>query len=162
MDLPAELAFERVTAPTPDFVALLDALDRDLTGPYAPEQRHALPLDRLFQPQIRIFLARLRGAAVACGGIAFLEGYAELKRMYAAPAVRGTGVARALLQHLEAEARDGGASLLRIETGRHQLAALKFYVRAGYRACGPFGPYAEMPPKAIETSLFYEKSIPRD
>lgn len=155
-----DLAFDRVAAPTPEVVALLEALDRDLGGAYEPEQRHALPLDRLFQPHIRFFLARLRGAAVACGGIAFLDGYAELKRMYAAPAVRGTGVAKALLQRLEAEARDAGTGLLRIETGCHQLAALRFYEAAGYRACGPFGPYAEMPAAAIETSRFYEKVLP--
>jgi putative acetyltransferase len=97
--------------------------------------------------------------AVACGGIAFLDGYGELKRMYSRPAVRGRGVAKALLHRLEAEAREAGLSLLRIETGIYQKESLRFYEGAGYRRRGPFGPYAQMPPQAIETSLFYEKRV---
>jgi hypothetical protein len=62
-------------------------------------------------------------------------------------------------RRLEAEARAAGAALLRIETGLYQAEALRFYEAAGFRRCGPFGPYADMPPHAIETSLFYEKAI---
>ncbi len=96
---------------------------------------------------------------MACGGVAFCDGYAEVKRMYSKPSVRGRGVAKALLRRLEAEARAAGATLLRIETGLYQLEALRFYEGAGFRRRGPFGPYAELPPRAIELSLFYEKSV---
>jgi putative acetyltransferase len=98
---------------------------------------------------------------VACGGVAFYDGYAELKRMYSRPSVRGRGVAKALLRRLEAEARAAGATLLRIETGVYQQEALRFYEGAGFRRCGAFGPYADMPPRAIELSLFYEKEMPK-
>jgi putative acetyltransferase len=84
-------------------------------------------------------MARVDGAAVACGGIGFYDGYAELKRMYAQPSVRGTGVAKALLQQLEAEARDAGLAMIRIETGNLQDAAMRFYERTGYTQCGAFG-----------------------
>ena len=153
------LTIERVKAPTPEVVALLDELNAALAGPYSQEQRHALPVDRLFQPNIRFFIVRLDGEAVACGGIGFYDGFAELKRMYSKPVVRGRGVAKALLARLETEARDAGVGLLRIETGIYQDEAVRFYEGAGYRRRGPFGPYAEMTPKAIETSLFYEKSV---
>jgi putative acetyltransferase len=152
------VSLEQATAPTPEIIELLGALNQALDG-YAPEQRHALSVDQLFRPNIRFFVARVNGAAVACGGIGFYEGYAELKRMYAKPEVRGHGVARALLARLEAEAREASVPFLRIETGCLQHEALKFYERAGYRRCGPFGPYAEMPPIAIETSIFYEKPV---
>ena len=138
---------------------LLAELDAVLAGPYAADQRHALSIEKLFQPDVRFFVARLEGVAVACGGVAFCDGYAELKRMYSKPAVRGRGVAKALLRRLEAEARAAGATLLRIETGVFQQEALRFYESAGFRRCGPFGPYAEMPPRAIELSLFYEKPM---
>lgn len=153
------ISIELVKAATPEAIALLEDLDAALAGPYSQEQRHALPVDRLFQPSIRFFVVRLEGEAVACGGIAFLDGYAELKRMYSKPVVRGRGVAKALLAHLEAEAREANAAVLRIETGIYQQEAIRFYERAGYRRRGPFGPYAEMTPKAIETSLFYEKVV---
>src|SRR5262249_44393685 len=111
------------------------------------------------QPDVRFFVARVDGAAVACGGIGFYDGYAELKRMYSKPAVRGRGVGKALLRRLEAEARAAGATLLRLETRVHQHEALPSYEGAGFRRCGPFGPYAAMPPRAIELSLFYEKPL---
>ena len=153
------IPIERTTAPTPEVVALLTELDAVLAGPYAADQRHALSVEKLFQPNVRFFLARVDGAAVACGGVGFYDGYAELKRMYSRPAVRGHGVAKALLRRLEAEARDAGATLLRIETGVHQEEALRFYEGAGFRRCGPFGPYARMLPRAIELSLFYERAL---
>jgi putative acetyltransferase len=153
------LVLERATAPTPEIVALLGALNRALDVGYTPDQKHALSVDQLFQPNIRFFVARLDGAAVACGGIGFYDGYAELKRMYAAPHVRGQGVARAVLQRLEAEAREAGITVVRIETGNLQTEAMRFYEREGYAKCGPFGPYAAMPPNAIATSVFYEKTV---
>jgi len=154
-----DIAIERAEAPTPEIVELLAELDAELSGPYAADQRHALSIENLFQPDVRFFVARLNGATVACGGVGFYDGYAELKRMYSRPSVRGRGVAKAILRRLEVEARAAGAPLLRIETGVHQAEALRFYEGAGYRRCGPFGPYAAMPPRAIETSIFYEKSV---
>jgi putative acetyltransferase len=154
-----ELTIELVSAPTPEVRELLGELDQALSGPYSPDQRHALSVEELFQPHVRFYQVRLEGAAVACGGIAFLDGYGELKRMYSRPSVRGRGVAKVLLRRLEAEARAAGVSLLRIETGVHQAEALRFYEGAGYRRCGPYGPYAQLPPHAIETSIFYEKQV---
>ena len=153
------VVIEQAHAPSADIIELLGELDAELSGPYAADQRHALSVEKLFQPDVRFFVARLDGAAVACGGIGFYHGYAELKRMYSRPSVRGRGVAKAILRRLEAEARAAGAPLLRIETGVYQEEALRFYEGAGFRRCGAFGPYAAMPARAIETSLFYEKSL---
>lgn len=153
------VVIEQVLAPSAEVVDLLAELDAVLSGPYAADQRHALSVEQLFQADVRFFVALLDGAAAACGGVGFYDGYAELKRMYSRPAVRGRGVAKALLRRLEAEARGAGAPLLRIETGVYQQEALRFYEGAGFRRCGPFGPYAAMPPRAIELSLFYEKTI---
>jgi putative acetyltransferase len=153
------IALERATAPTPEIVALLDALNRALDVGYSPDQKHALSVDQLFQPNIRFFVAHLDGAAVACGGIGFYDGYAELKRMYAKPEVRGKGVAKAVLARLEAEARGAGLALVRIETGNLQHEAMRFYEREGYAKSSAFGPYAAMPANAIATSVFYEKQL---
>lgn len=161
MKQPADVTIELVTAPTTEVIALLDGLNAALAGPYSEEQKHALPVDRLFQPNIRFFITRLDGAAAACGGIGFYDGYAELKRMYSKPSVRGRGVAKMLLARLEAEASNEGQTLLRIETGVYQHEAMRFYEGAGYRRCEAFGPYAAMPPTAIETSVFYEKRLQR-
>jgi len=155
----SDLVLERAEAATAEIAALLAELNQALDVGYAPEQKHALSIEQLFQPNVRFFLARVAGKAVACGGIGFYDGYAELKRMYARPDMRGQGVAKALLQRLEAEARAAGIAVVRIETGDRQHAAMRFYEREGYRKCAAFGPYAAMPAKAIATSVFYEKIL---
>jgi putative acetyltransferase len=68
-------------------------------------------------------------------------------------------LAKALLRRIEAVAVDYGAKKLRLETGIHQQEAIGLYERAGFRRRGPFGPYAEMPVRAIELSLFFEKPL---
>jgi putative acetyltransferase len=153
------ITIDRAASPTPEVVGLLDELNEALSFGYAPDQRHALSVDQLFQPEVRFFLARADGLAVACGGVALLDGYAEVKRMYARPSVRGTGVAKAVLRRLEDEARAAGMGILRLETGIHQHEALRFYEKAGFRRRGAFGAYLEKPPHTIATSIFYEKPL---
>ena len=60
-------------------------------------------------------------------------GYGEIKRMFVRPAFRGTGLGRRVLEHLSAHARDRGVTLLRLETGIHQHAAIRLYERAGFQ-----------------------------
>jgi putative acetyltransferase len=156
-----DISIERVNSATQEVAELLAELDAALAGPYSADQRHAVSIDQLFVPSIRFFVARLDGVAVGCGGVAILDGYAEVKRMYTKSALRRQGIAAAVLRRIESEARASGATILRIETGAYQHESLKFYEHAGFCRRGPFGPYAEMPPHAIETSLFYEKSLQR-
>ena len=87
------------------------------------------------------------------------DGYAEVKRMYTREAARGRGVGKALLGRIEREARDASKPMLRLETGTLQAEAMGLYERCGFRGCGPFGHYAELPPHRIATSLFYEKPL---
>jgi putative acetyltransferase len=144
---------------TDEVRVLIDELETVLAAEYPPEQRHGLALDALFQPHIRFFLARLRGQAVGCGGVARFDGFGEVKRMYVRDAARRQGVAAALLARLEDEARDAGLAWLRLETGEHQVAAMQLYARAGFRRCAAFGDYALMVPQSIATSVFFEKHI---
>ena len=153
------LVIERATRPTPEVMGLLEALNEALSEGYTAEQRHALSVDQLFQPPVRFFIARSGHEAVACGGIAFLDGFAELKRMFAKPSVRGTGVAGAMLKHLEDEARQAGHTILRLETGMYQKEALRFYEKCGFRRCEAFGSYRDLPPQSIATSIFFEKRL---
>jgi putative acetyltransferase len=154
-----KISVELVPSATDDVRALVDELDQILSAEYPPEQRHGLALDAIFRPNIRFFLARLNGAAVGCGGVAWFADFAEVKRMYVRDVGRGRGVAPALLARIETEARDAGFALLQLETGVRQVAALRFYQRAGFRICAPFGVYAEMPPQAVATSVFLQKQL---
>lgn len=138
---------------------LVDELEAVLAAEYPPEQQHGLAIDAIFQPHVRFFLARRHGAAVGCGGVALFPDFAEVKRMYVRDAARGQGVADAILARIEAEARSAGLSLLRLETGDRQIAAMRLYARMGFRACPVFGEYARMAPSAIATSVFMEKRL---
>jgi putative acetyltransferase len=153
------ITIERLLGPTPEAVALITELDAVLGAVYPPEQRHGYSIEQVFERHVRFFVARLGGEAVGCGAVALFEDYAEVKRMYTRETARGRGVGKALLVRIEQEARDAGKPMLRLETGTLQAAAIGLYENAGFRACNPFGHYAELPPHRIATSLFYEKPL---
>lgn len=153
------IIIERADAVTDVIRALIFALDSELAVAYRPEQMHGLTLKSLFEPHVQFFTVCLDDAVVGCGGVAFFDGFAEVKRMFVREPVRGRGVAQALLAHIEAVTRAAGIDLLRLETGVRQPAAIRLYESAGFRPCAAFGPYISMPPAAIETSLYYEKNL---
>lgn len=149
----------RATAPTDAVRLLIGELETELEANYPPEQRHGLPLSAIFQPRIGFFVARAEGEPAGCGGVALFEDCAELKRMYVRPAWRGRGVASALLRRLEAECVHAGQTVLRLETGTVQSAALRFYAREGFAPCAAFRDYAVMSPDQIAGSVFMEKRL---
>ena len=146
-------------SPTDHAITLLTELDAELNATYSAEQRHGLSVASLFQPHICFFIAYLNDEPAGCGGVAFYDGLAELKRMYVRPNHRGQGVAQSLLARLEQEARARNTPRLVLETGDAQLAALRFYHRAGFNPCSAFGPYAKMPAPSIVRSIFLEKHL---
>jgi putative acetyltransferase len=153
------VAIERALSATTDVRVLIEGLDAELAQHYLPEQRHGLALEAIFQPHIRFFLARREGEAVGCGGVALFDEFAEIKRMYVHPQARGQGIADVIFARLAEEAADAGLSLLRLETGTQQDAAIRFYRRCGFSPCAAFEPYASMAGNAIVTSVFLEKRI---
>jgi putative acetyltransferase len=156
----ASVQIELVSAPTDEVRSLIGALNDELSTLYTQEQRHGLALDALFQPHIRFFLARQNGAAMGCGGVALLDGFAEIKRMYVRQQARGQGAADTIMAKLIAETVQSGRTLLRLETGSQSFAAIGFYKRCGFQSCTAFEPYSSMPPAAIITSVFMERPVP--
>jgi putative acetyltransferase len=154
-----DLLIEHTTTPSDDVRSLISELEDHLAAEYPPENRHGLSLDAIFQPHVHFFIARVGGAALGCAGVALFPDLAEVKRMYVRPAARGRGIADALLARIETVTRDASLARLCLETGDRQLAAIRVYTRAGFSRCGPFGPYAAMPPSSIATSLFFEKHL---
>lgn len=153
------LAITLTTAPNDAVRLLIGELEDVLSAEYPPENRHGLPLEAIFQPHVRFFVATLGGAPAGCGGVAMFDGFAEVKRMYVRPAARGQGVARAILARLEAETRAANLPVLRLETGDKQIDALRLYYRYGFTDCPPFADYAVLPPHAISASIFLEKPV---
>ena len=138
---------------------LIRELNDVLGAAYEAHQRHGLSIEQLFESNVLFLVARLDHLAVGCGGVAMFDDYAEVKSMYTRPAARGRRVAKALLHKIEDEARLAGKSVLRLETGTYQQEAIGLYERMGFRPRGPFGPYAAMLARNVETSLFFEKVL---
>ena len=153
------LIVEHVTTPTDDARTLIGELDAVLHADSPPENRHGYSVERVFQPDVLFFIARMDGESVGCGAIAMADGYAEVKRMYVRPHARGKNVAQAVLDRLEVEARERGMKRLLLETGDNRGAAIRFYERNGFTRCSAFGPYLAMRRSAIAHSVFFEKRI---
>ncbi len=73
--------------------------------------------------------------------------HGEVKSMRAAPGARRTGVGRALLDHIVAEARRRGYARLSLETGTAELhaPAIALYRSAGFVPCDAFADYRPSP-----------------
>jgi ribosomal protein S18 acetylase RimI-like enzyme len=151
----------REPADSPDAAALVLELEAHLETHYPVESRRGFSVDRLVAEGVRFFVLRVDGRPAGCGGILLVEGaasggpaYGEVKRMYVRPAYRGLGLGERILGRLGDEARAHGLSVLRLETGVHQRAAIALYERVGFRRIAPFGPYTDDP-----LSLCYETRL---
>jgi putative acetyltransferase len=105
---------------------------------------HALPAARLREDDVSFFAVRRGDDLAAVGALKALgEGRGELKAMRAAPAFRGQGAGRALLEHLIGEARARGLCWIGLETGRTEefADAIKLYEGYGFRECEAFAFY---------------------
>ena len=82
------------------------------------------------------------GTPLACGGLREIEPGAgrrmEVKHLYVAPAARGSGTGRRLLNLLEARARREGADWLVLDTNRSLEAAAGLYRSSGFVPVAPF------------------------
>jgi DNA-binding MarR family transcriptional regulator/GNAT superfamily N-acetyltransferase len=100
----------------------------------------------LAPPAGLLLVATLHAEPVGCGALKLREGgFAEVKRMWVAPSVRGVGLGRRLLTELEAHAIDRHVRVLRLETNRSLGQAIGLYRSAGYQEVPAFNdePYAD-------------------
>jgi putative acetyltransferase len=137
---------------------LVAALDAHLSELYPPEQRFGPNLrpEHLAPGHGTFVVARADGVAIGCGALRQLdETTAEVKRMYVEPERRGRGIAKQILDRLEAAALALGARRLVLETGIYQTEAIGLYLRSGFTAIDCFGEYADSP-----TSICFEKRAP--
>jgi ribosomal protein S18 acetylase RimI-like enzyme len=142
-------------ADSPDARMLIAELEAHLVPLYPDESRHGYSVEKLLNLNVAFFVVRENGVAAGCGGVQlFGTEYGEIKRMYVRPQFRGLGLAKLMLDHLAGHARDHGVTLLRLETGIHQHAAIGLYERAGFQSIPPFGEYKPDP-----LARFFEKRL---
>lgn len=108
----------------------------------------ALDAGGLSAPNVTFWTAWRDGTLVGFAALKQLDPrHGEVKSMRAAPAARGTGVGRALLDHVVDVARARGYDRLSLETGTADLhaPAVALYRRAGFIDTGPFAHYRPSP-----------------
>lgn len=138
----------------PDALAMIAESEAELASIYPSEVRSAFSPEQLVGAGVAFVVAYLGGRAVGCGGMAPLDAYGELKRIFVTRAARGRQVSAAIIRALEDAARERGLALMRLETGDRSPEALRAYERLGYVRRGPFGSYVEN-----GSSIFMEKAL---
>ncbi len=112
-----------------DYVAEIKAMYPE----WSPNVPPRMTQEDVAPPDGRWLVAYRDGTAVGCAGLKRLdERTAEIKRIYVAPAGRRLGVARALIEGLEAAARDAGYDTVRLDTGAKQPASVALFTATGY------------------------------
>ena len=109
-----------------------------------PCKVHAMPVERLRQPDVTFYSAWDNGRLAAVGALREIDAArGELKSMRATPDYRGKGAGEAILLHLIGEARRRGYAWLGLETGRPAayLPAQGLYRKHGFAECADFGDY---------------------
>jgi putative acetyltransferase len=150
-----EIRREELTSETAQ--ALITMLNAELRSRYPGDGVSYFRLDpQEVRPGRGAFLvAYAGGIAAGCGAIRLIgNGTAEIKRMYVTPVFRQRGVARRVLEALEAEARNLGVTRALLETGTRQPEAIALYKKAGYSPTGSFGEYRLSP-----LNVFMEKRM---
>ncbi len=90
--------------------------------------------DDLTAPNFELLVARLGGEPVGCITLVDHLRYGEACRLFVSEEVRGRGIALALVEALEAAARDIGLRRIRIAQPVAARASLRPFTRKGYRA----------------------------
>jgi len=151
-----ELAFRLDDLRDPRIADFLREHLADMHSVSPPESVHALDLDGLRRPHIRFWSAwtdegRTLAGTGAIKRIAARHG--EIKSMRTAAALRGRGVASAMLLHLLAQARAQGWQRVSLETGTQPFfaPARALYARHGFAPCGPFEGYRADPASCFMT-----------
>lgn len=138
--------------------ALIGELDSYQVRLYPSESNHLLDLATLPESSLILLKIMLRDQqAVGCGAVVLNgDGSGEIKRVYIDSQHRGQHLGEKLIAALEEKARESGCSVLRLETGIKQPAAIKLYQRCGYQRCAAFAPYTDDP-----LSIYMEKVLLR-
>jgi GNAT superfamily N-acetyltransferase len=140
----------------PDAVALVDTIQDYYRELYGGHDRDATEVEQFSPPEGLFLIGYLDGAPVACGGWRRRDaGSVEIKRMYVADGLRGTGLGERMLTALEASAAAAGVRQVVLNTGFRQPDAMRFYETHGYTPTDDrYGPYA-----SIDGAHFFAKSL---
>lgn len=142
-----------------DVRTMVEELNAHMRPLSPPEFQFQLTADQMAEPGVSVFVVRNRqGDAIGMGSLKqHSPELGEIKRMFTRPAIRGSGIGRAIIDAIEAKAKALGLKRLVLETGSTPgfEPAWRVYERHGYTQCGPVLDYPDS-----EFNRFYEKALP--
>ena|SRR5882757_10817875 len=145
---------KRTDSDDPQFQALVKLLDKDLAIRDGAEHSFYDQFNKIDTIKHAIVYT-LDGDAVGCGAFKeYDKDTVEIKRMFVTPALRGKGIAVAILNELEQWAATLNYTTCVLETGKKQPEAIRLYQKAGYTTIPNYGQYEN-----IENSVCMKKSI---
>jgi putative acetyltransferase len=121
------------------------------------ESVHALPLEKLRQPNIKFWTAWIGSELCGCGALQTLDTqHGEVKTMRTRAKFLRNGVGQTVLTHIINHPTERGIKRLSLETGSSDAfsAARSMNLKNGFEICGPFGYY-----KLDPLSVFMTKHI---
>jgi putative acetyltransferase len=148
------LSLIRTTSANADFIKLVSLLDLELAERDGDEHPFYDQFNKI--DNIRyVVVAYENEKPVGCGAIKeYAPGIMEIKRMYTDLAVRGKGVASAVLQELISWAKELNYQKCILETGIRQPDAIRLYQKNGFQSIPNFGQY-----QGITSSVCFEKEL---
>jgi len=136
------LHLKRTKADDPDFVYLIELLDKDLWLRYPDTQQNYVAFNSV-NLDFRVIVAYDAGMPVGCGCYKETknDNVVEMKRIYVKENVRGKGIAKEVLSTLEQWAIEEGNHSAILETGINQPESLSLYKKIGYTVIDKYEPY---------------------
>ena len=143
------MLFREVDVTSAEALRLLDSYFAERAAGFPPEQgkyRPTYPTAAAFTPPDGVFLVvEDDGAVIGCGGVRRIEPRPEtgevryeIKHLWLAPASRGRGAGRRLLEELERRAVGYGAEELVLDTNASLEAAGGLYRSSGFTEIEPY------------------------
>jgi GrpB-like predicted nucleotidyltransferase (UPF0157 family)/GNAT superfamily N-acetyltransferase len=154
----SEIELTPIRRDAPEVIELFGPFIREADGPLEIEidieaEIAAGPPADLEPPNGVLLLARVGGMPAGLGGVRHLNtDIAEIKSMFVAPPFRGTGLARRILERLEAIASERGCRAVRLDTSAYLTPAVGLYRAAGYREVPAYN-------ENIKADLWFERRL---
>jgi putative acetyltransferase len=148
------ITLRRTDSGDTDFQKLVVELDKELSVRDGDEHSFYSQFNNLDTIKY-VVVAYHENGPVGCGAIkGYSAGVMEIKRMFVPLDRRGEGIASAVLNELEAWAKELNAGKCILETGQKQPEAIRLYEKNGYRPIPNYGQYA-----GVENSICFEKEL---
>jgi len=146
---------KRTNSSDPDFLVLVDRLNKYLLGQYGGLQDFYSQFNKIDNiPNVVLVYENDQPAGCGCFK-QFEKDAVEVKRMFVADEQRGKGIGAMVLQELERWAAELGYTRMVLEMGNRQPEAAILYHKLGYSIIPNYGQYIGME----ETSICMEKKL---